>query len=420
MATLTEKSINAAQPPEKGQRFMYDDHRDAPRGFGLRITPKGSKSFILRYTSKDGKARRLTIGPWGTWSLAAARKQARDFRQEIDTGADILEKRRTERQEPTLREVLGRYDRAHISKLKSGPAVRRTLETYALPVLGSTKIKAVRRRDVIELVEGVAEEHPRTAALLLTHLKGLFAWAEDREVIEANPVATIRPRKVSKAMTPRQRARILDDAEIQAFWNSSTDMHRLTNLALRLILVTGQRPGEVAGMRWDEIDGALWTIPPSRRGKTETSHTVPLSDMALDILEQARVELERLAGRRKKKPTGHVFEARPGAPITTPALGRAVARFRAKLGNKNAETWGHWTPHDLRRTCRTRLAAEGIPEPVAEAVIGHVRQGIVAVYDRHRYDTEKGAALRAWERRLLRIASGESGADNVITFQANS
>ena len=414
MATLTEKNISAARPPEKGQRFLYDDHRDAPRGFGLRVTVNGSKSFILRYTTKEGKARRLTIGPWGTWSLTAARKQARAFRQEIDAGTDILEKRRTERREPTVAEVLERYGRAHIDKLKSGHPMRRTLERYLVPALGTAKIKAVRRRDVIALVEGVAEVHPRTASLLLTHIKGLFAWAEDREIIEGNPVATIRPRKVSRAMTPRQRARVLDDREIRAFWNADTDMHPLTTIALRFILLTGQRPGEVAGMRWDEIDGDIWTIPASRRGKTETAHTVPLTDTALALLEQARAEIERLSGRRNQSASGHVFEARPGAPITTAALGRAVGRFRGELGNLDADTWRFWTPHDLRRTCRTRLAAEGVPEPVAEAVIGHVRQGIVGVYDRHGYDQEKRAALEGWERRLLIIAGGQPG--NVVSL----
>ncbi|WP_019570278.1 site-specific integrase [Thioalkalivibrio sp. ALE11] len=418
MPNLTEAGLAKLEPPDKGRRLIFDTHREAPKGFGVRINAGGKKSFVLRYQSREGKDRLLTIGEHGTWTVAAARKQAVELRREIDTGADILEERRTERKEPTLRDVLERYDTAHIRKLKSSESVRRTLEIYALPALGGSKIRDIRRREVIELVEGVAEEHPRAASLLLTYLKGLFGWAEDREIIEANPVATIRPRKVSKSMTPRQRERVLDDAEIRAFWNSSTDMHLLTDLALRLILVTGQRPGEVAGMRWDEIEGDVWTIPASRRGKTETAHFVPLTGTALEILEQARSELERLAKRRKRPASGHVFEARPGSPITTPALGRAVSRFRAELENWEADTWGHWTPHDLRRTCRTRLAAEGIPEAVAEAVIGHTRKGIVAVYDRHGYDVEKRAALKTWERRLLRIARGETGEDNVVSIHA--
>lgn len=416
MPTLSQATIAKLEPPERGRRLIFDSHRDAPKGFGVRVNASGKRSFVLRYHTNEGKDRLLTIGDHGTWTIAAARKQAVELRREIDTGSDILEERRTERKEPTLRDVLERYDAAHIRKLKSGESVRRTLEIYALPALGGTKIKEVRRRDVIALVEGVAEERPRAAALLLTYLKGLFGWAEDREIIEANPVATIRPRKVSKAMAPRKRERVLDDDELRTFWSAETGMHRLTALALRLILVTGQRPGEVAGMTWEEVRGDLWTIPSSRRGKTETAHTVPLTATALEILEQARAELERLQKRRTQPATGHVFEARPGASITTPALGRAAKRFAAELGNRDADTGGHWTPHDLRRTCRTRLAAEGIPEAVAEAVIGHTRKGIVAVYDRHGYDSEKRKALETWERRLLRIASGETGEDNVVSL----
>ena len=79
-----------------------------------------------------------------------------------------------------------------------------------------------------------------------------------------------------------------------------------------------------------------------------------------------------------------------------------------------------WRPHDLRRTMRTGLAAAGISENIAELVIGHTRQGIVAVYDLHRYDAEKRSALEAWERRLLRIVAGESPDDNVEVLRARA
>jgi hypothetical protein len=95
-----------------------------------------------------------------------------------------------------------------------------------------------------------------------------------------------------------------------------------------------------------------------------------------------------------------------GAPRDAHHHGRHWARggpLRKALGNEDADTWGHWTPHDLRRTCRTGLAAEGIGDTVAEAVVGHTRKGIIGVYDRHKYDSEKRAALETWERRLLRI-----------------
>lgn len=169
-------------------------------------------------------------------------------------------------------------------------------------------------------------------------------------------------------------------------------------------------------MPWSEVQGRMWTIAANRR-KTGIAHTVPLTDTALAILDAARVESERLAKRRKAKSAGFVFEARPERPVTTAAMSRAVIRHAEALGNEDSSD-GHWTPHDLRRTCRTGLAAAGIPEHVAELTIGHTRKGIAAVYDLHRYDAEKRKALEAWERRLLRIASGENPDENVVSIEA--
>jgi integrase len=416
MPTLTDTFLKRLQAPAKGKRIIFDDHRDAPRGFGVRITAAGTVTFVMRYNA-NGRDRLLTVGQWPKpWSLTAARKQAGGLRKEVDAGTDILAERRADRQEPTVSDVLVRYYRAHVDRLRSGPAISATMGRYLVPALGKTKLKDVRRRDVIAMVEDLAHQYPRQAALLLTYTKGLFAWAEDRELIEANPVATIKPRKIGKALSPRNRARVLSDAEIRAFWTHDAPLHRLTDLALRFVLVTGQRPGEVAGMRWDELDGEMWTIPASRRGKTDTAHTVPLTDMALEILKQAKAEAQRLAKRRKRA-GGFVFEARPETPVTTAALGRAVGRFVKALGNQDKPEGGHWTPHDLRRTCRTALAAAGVSEIVAELVIGHTRKGIAAVYDLHRYDAEKRAALEAWERRLLRVIEGKPADDNVIQIR---
>src|SRR5690606_9384961 len=142
-----------------------------------------------------------------------------------------------------------------------------------------------------------------------------------------------------------------------------------------LILVTGQRPGEVAGMRWSEIDDSIWTIPAARRLKTETEQRVPLTETAKALLAEAKAEVGRLARRRTWEAGDYIFAARPGGGITVNALDRAVARYREALGNKEHVDWSFWTPHDLRRTCRTRLSECGISEEIAERVIGHAHQG---------------------------------------------
>lgn len=410
--TLNEKAIAALQAPEKGRRLYFDDHRDAPKGFGIRITAAGTRSFILRYKA-EGRDRLLTIGEHGPnqWSLAAARKRAGELRREIDGGTDILEQRREQRAELTVSDVLDRYEK-RLEKLASGDDVTQMLKRHLVPALGSKKITRVRRRDVIELVEGLASSHPRQAGKLLAYIKQLWAYAEDREIIEGNPVATLKASKIGQGLTARSRARVLDNKETKSLWENaeSCGMHKLTALALKFILVTGQRPGEVAGMHWDEVQGDLWTIPAERRRKTDTAHVVPLTETALAVLEAVKTETARLAERRKKA-GGYVFEARPGQPLTTAGMSRAVKRY--PLGNEGIDTWGHWTPHDLRRTCRTGLAAAGISETVAELVIGHTRKGIASVYDLHKYDHEKRTALEAWERRLTRIVEGKPADDNV-------
>jgi len=417
---LTDDYIKKLEAPAKGHRLIFDNHPDAPRGFGLRVTAAGSKAFVLRYKS-GGRDRLLTIGEYGknAWRLAAARAEAGDYRLEVNRGRDIIEERRRAAAEQTLADVAEDWCIRHADKLKRGDQARWVLDKHVLPVLGDRRLSTIRRADIIEAVQDIAAKSPRAAALALLRIKQVFAFAEDRELIEVSVAATIKPSRVSRALTPRARGRVLEDDEIRTFWNSveTCGMHRLTAILLKLVLTTGVRPGEAAGMRWEEVSDDVWTIPASRRGKTGTEHHVPLTGTALDLLAQAKAEAERLGKRRKKKAAGFVFEARPGAPITTGAIGRAVSRYAEAIGNRDADTWGHWTPHDLRRSVRTGLAAAGIADPVAEAVVGHTRKGIAGVYDRHHYRAETRTALEAWERRLRIVSADGDTEANVVPLR---
>ena len=246
MAALSDKVVSEIEAPAKGRKMLFDDHKDAPKGFGLRVTTKRKRAFVLRYNSQ-GKDRLMTIGEYPTWTLAAARKKAGELRREIDGGADILEQRREKRAELTVTQVIEKFCKAHADKLTSGPAIRGALANHLKPALGKKRITDVRRRDVIAVVETLAQERGRQAALLLTYTKQLFAWCEDREIIEANPVATLKAQKVAKALSPKSRARVLTDAEIRTLWNCDRPpegMHRATLLVLQFILATGQRPGD--------------------------------------------------------------------------------------------------------------------------------------------------------------------------------
>jgi integrase len=415
-ARAGETLVKNIPAPETGYSIFYDQHEKAPPGFGLRVTDKGTKSFILRY-SVEGHDRRMTIGQYPTWSLTAARDKAKEYKREIDGGTDILEERRIERDKPTVAEAVDRFCKDHHDELKSGPASRSRLERFFVSEYGKRKLHTMRRPEIRATVRKVAGKHGRQAALLLTNLKGLFAWAEDEELIDANPVATLKPAKVAASLKPVQRKRVLDEDEIRAFWTAAETcgIHKLTALAMKLILVTGARPGEVAGAKWSEITGKTWTIPGQRRGKTGTDHIVPLTDTALALLNAAKAETDRLSKRRKHKGGDYVFPARPRQALRPDAIAKAVRRYHVALGSKNDSEWGFWTAHDLRRTMRTGLSAERVPMLVAELAIGHTKKGVIGIYDAHHYAPELREALEAWERRLLRIVAGKPGDDEKVT-----
>jgi len=433
MAKLTDGkqgTIAKAQAPAQGKVFIYDDARTAPRGLGLKLTAAGGKTFVLKY-QVDGRQRLKVIGDWPTWTLEAARAEGHDLLRGINKGTDPLEEKRKRREEPTVAELAAEWLDRHATGLKSEASIRAHINKTLIPAIGGMRVSDVRRRHVIEVIEAKAALHPRAAAQALLYSRKLLDYATDRDFLRANPLAGLRPSAITvrgkrSPLKAVARARVLDQDEVCAFWNNAeaTGLHRLTALCLKLILVTGQRPGEVAGMHLDEINGRLWTIPAARRGKTETSHTVHLTDTALQIIEAAKAEIARLIRRRGATPTGHIFEASPGRPITSAALCRAVDREHRALGAKDVQPWGRWSPHDLRRTMRTGLSAARVRPDIAELVIGHTKRGIVAVYDQHGFDAERRSALEAWEARLLQIVAGQdpdaATAGNVVKLESRA
>lgn len=396
----------AKNPPASPVKVSDGDRS----GFCAQITPAGVITFFLQYRF-DGKRRFYKLGRYSDVSLsearqraAAARKLVRDGicpqeQKEAEKEAQKAEKRRRE-EEPTVAEAVETYIQKHVSGLKSARAVEGYFRRDFLPCVGSLKVKEVRRRDVLDLVESKAAQAPTAARHLLVHCKGFFDWCVDREHIENSPAAAIKPKNVKaegkrNVLRPNNRNRVLTEKEMKHFWHMDKGMRKLTHLALKLVLVTGQRPGEVAGMHRDEIQGDTWVIPAQRRMKTETAHEVPLCPLALEIIEEAQEEVARLGKRRGAEPTGFIFEAYPGSPVTVNALSKGTQRHIA----------ADWKPHDLRRTCRTGLSELGFSDEVGEVVIGHTKRGIVGVYNHHKYTEAKREALQAWEERIKGLVS---------------
>jgi integrase len=279
------------------------------------------------------------------------------------------------------------------------------VEKDVIPAWGKRKVTDITRRDAVLLIDKVRQRAPVGASRLQSVLVRMFNFAAERGIIDFSPLVGMRRPK------EKPRSRVLSDAEIKALWtgldleNKKIDIYAPTKLAVKMILLTGQRPGEVTNMRWGEIEGQTWTIP-AGRAKNRQENRVPLCPMTLKALKAARMF--------SHPDCEYVFESsyKPRTPITRQGVTRAVDRHQAEMGIEEK-----FTPHDLRRTVRTRLAELGINDVVAERVLGHKLQGVMGIYNRHGYDAEKRQALTRWEFRLAEIiGTGTERPDNIIPF----
>jgi integrase len=396
---LTDLQVKRLVPRES--RFEVLDGK----GLAIRVFPTGKRTWIFRYLF-EGVGRRMTLGSYPFMSLAEAReahgKALADVERGIDPGAKALDAKRARKAAPTFSDLLSELWEVELRQKKSGAETRRLLEKDVTPVWGRKRVQDITRRDIVLLLDDIRARAPVTANRVHGALGRTFNFAAERGIIVDSPCTRIRK------LVERPRERVLTDDEIRAFWHGldAVDIYPTTRLALRLILITGQRPGEAAGMTWAEIDGDWWVIPAGRM-KNGIEHRVPLTGLAHDLLEEAR----RYSGAKQ-----YVFASSHkggAAAITVRSLARSVTRHRGEMGIENP-----FVPHDLRRTVRTRLAEIGAEDVVAEKVLGHQLQGILKVYNRHSYDIEKRAALMAWENRLRRILGLEvEGAGKIVNLR---
>lgn len=330
----------------------------------------------------------MVLGRYPAVSLAEARqahsKAQADAEKGIDPAAVALEAKRARKAAPTFRELIDELWDIELKGKKSGAETKRLIEKDVTPLWGKRRVQDITRRDVVLLLDNIRSRAPITANRVHGALGRAFNFAAERGIIVDSPCTRIR----KPLETPRDR--VLSDDEIRTFWYGldSVDIYPATRCALRLILITGQRPGEVAGMEWSELDGDLWIIPPGRM-KNGLEHKVPTTRMFHDILEEVRPysgDKQFVFASSHKGGT---------SPIAVRTMARSVTRHRIEIGIKKP-----FVPHDLRRTVRTRFAELGIDDVTAEKVLGHQLQGVLKTYNRHEYAEEKRAALEAWEDKL--------------------
>lgn len=415
---FTDLTLQKLKPIPGKRVEKWDSGQGGQKGLGLRVGKK--KIFFVKYFF-EGRKKRITIGEYPGISLGEARLKAQEalvkVQQGIDPGIEALQNKQSYSSEPDIKDLIKELWDKKLSNLKSGVDTRRLLEKDLLKPWGKRKVSTIKTRDIVLLLDKVAERAPVTRNRLHTAINGLFSFAVSRGVIDISPCANI------SRTEERTRDRVLNNDEIVLLWraldveNKKIDAYPITKLALKLILLTGQRPGEVTGLERSEIteraDGLWWEIPAKRmKGKNAMAHDVPLNPMALDVIKQAKF----YSGRSK-----YIFRSstKKRAPITVPALSRAVVRH---LPDMKIEKF---TPHDLRRTCRTGLASLKVSDVVAEKILSHRLQGVLGIYNRATYEPERKAALELWEKHIHGLVASDSvdGAKKVTdinTYRATS
>jgi integrase len=263
-----------------------------------------------------------------------------------------------------------------------------------LPHWGSRPIREITKTDVNDLLDGKASrrERPRKgtdggAAVqsnrTLTRLRTLFSWAKAQGLIEADPSAGVMPR--GKETT---RSRVLSDEEIKLFWTGCEAVGWPSEPILRLLLLTGQRESEVAGIRWSEIadvDECTWEIP-RERTKSDRAHTVHLSEFAVEIIRS----LPHLGG-------DVVFPTRNGGPVSS--FSKAKIRLDALMAKQAQEPIAPWVIHDLRRTAVDIMARLNVLPHVADKILNHsggTIHGVAATYNRTHISTNARPRWRRW------------------------
>jgi integrase len=411
---FTQVAVDRLKPPASGRIEYFDSQLPA---FGLRISATGRKSWIVMYRV-DGKLVRETLGTMARIpKVDKAREVARESMRQAQAGIHPVETRRAA--EAARSEVpdafggvadlfLERYAKPN-TRPSSSAETERIIKRELKPAWGSKPIRNIGRRDVIELLDGIVDRGaPVQANRTLAHMRRLFNWAREREIVDTNPAAGMR-----MPTTEVQRDRTLSDDEIRLFWGACGDVGWPFGPMFRLLLVTAQRRSEVAGMRWSELrlPDSQWVIP-RERAKNDREHVVHLSGLAVEIIE-ALPRFARESNGGEGKSVGSDFALTTTGESAISGISRAkerldnrmLERLRAELAEAGEDSKeaavGEWTLHDLRRTATTGMAKLSITPHVIDRILNHVSgtiRGVAAVYNRHAYLDERKAALDAWSR----------------------
>ncbi len=389
---LTDNEVRKALSPKQGQRILWDSD---VKGFGVRITSGGAKSFILDYRSGQ-RQRRFTIGAYPDWTVAAARKVASEHKKEIDTGADPMGKRQNLREAPTMQDLWERYRDEWLPRkaLTSRKNETSMWENIVLPKLGKETLVSIESADIDKLHHDVTtvRKTPTRANRVIASVRKAFNLAIRWNWIDKNPVIGVRRNHEEK------RNRYLNKNEIAALAMALNAHHEHASAnAIKLLMLTGARKNEVLSATWDmfDLENGIWTKP-SAHTKQRKLHRVPLSAPALKLL----IDIKQKAVTSKSP---YVFPSLGGKPLTeikktwlsvckaagltdkTPKKDREGKIVKDDKGNVVMIDWPNVRIHDLRHSFASILVSSGASLPLIGQMLGHTQVTTTQRYA-HLYD----------------------------------
>jgi integrase len=386
-----------AAPPGKRQ-IIWDGVQP---NFGIRTTEHGVKSFVVaKRPEGSAKLTMVVLGKYtgrpGGLSLAEARRKAQEVLATLATGVTPAQARVQEQaaQEAQQRRLFATVAEAYIAeylpRLRSSRSVEARIRNKLLSRWSDRPIAEIGRRDVVQMVKEIsAADGPEAARSALRAASGLFSWVADQACygLDLNPCAG-RWNKVLQEAQPQHRA--LSDAELLQVWRAAEQLGYPFSAVYKLLILTGQRRGEITNLRWCEInlDTAELTIPVARM-KNKKAHTLPLAPMALGLLQS----LPR-------------WSAEDFCFSTTGGRSPVAGFHRVKQRIGAVANIAPWRTHDLRHSMRSGLSRVGVRPVVAEMCLGHLQKGIASVYDHHDFAAEMRDALQRWEGHVAGLLAG--------------
>ncbi|NQU59179.1 MAG: tyrosine-type recombinase/integrase [Rhodospirillales bacterium] len=394
---LTKRLIEGLKR-EPTDKFYWDTEI---KGLGVKVTPKGSKSFLVQYRpgGRGTPIRKIRVGNCGSVSLHKARTEAARILGQKAEGRDPALERKQSRQKlvsDKFSSIVDDFLAMHASQNRTADETARILKQNVLPKWGKRSIHQIGKRDVNEVLDAVVNRGSMFMAnRTLAALRKLFNWCVSRGVITASPCHGINAPHREKS-----RDRVLSDEELAAIFKTAQTMTGTFGFIIQVLVMTAQRRNEVANMEWSELDlpGSTWTIP-AERTKNEKPHIVHLTDHAKALLKSI------------SKIGDYVFTSN----------GKTAFSGFSKSKKRLDELSGvdDWRIHDIRRTVTSGMAKIRIAPHVADKILNHQSgtiSGVAAVYQRHEYIDERQDALEAWGN-YLQTVLGKTDLANVVDIR---